>query len=75
MVNEALRRARVSAGLTQAEMGEKLGLTMAGYRQKEIGDRRITIEEATEMAKILGKSLDEIFLPSINRKDGKGESD
>lgn len=75
MVNEALRRARVSAGLTQAEMGEKLGLTMAGYRQKEIGDRRITIEEATEMAKILGKSLDEIFLPSINQKDGKGESD
>ena len=75
MVNEALRRARVSAGLTQAEMGEKLGLTMAGYRQKEIGNRRITIEEATEMAKILGKSLDEIFLPSINQKDGKGESD
>ena len=75
MVNEALRRARVSAGLTQAEMGEKLGLTMAGYRQKEIGDRRITIEEATEMAKILGKSLDEIFLPAFNQKDGNRESD
>lgn len=69
MVNEALRAARISAGLTQAEMGEKLGLTMAGYRQKETGERRITIEEAKKMAAVLGKSLDDIFLPSINQKD------
>lgn len=69
MANEALRQARVAAGLTQAEMGAKLGLTMAGYRQKEIGERRITIEEAQKMADILGKSLDDIFLPSFNHSD------
>lgn len=69
MVNEALRRARVEAGLTQAEMGERLGLTMAGYRQKEIGDRKITVEEGRKMADILGKSMDEIFLYPFNQKD------
>lgn len=69
MVNEALRRARVEAGLTQAEMGDRLGLTMAGYRQKEIGDRKITVEEGRKMADILGKSMDEIFLYPFNQKD------
>ena len=69
MVNEALRHARVAAGLSQAEMGKRLGLTMAGYRQKEIGERKITVEEGRQMADILGKSMDEIFLPSFNQFD------
>lgn len=69
MINEALRSARVSAGLTQAQMGAKLGLTMAGYRQKETGERKITIEEAKKMAEVLGKSLNDIFLPVINQED------
>ena len=69
MVNKELRAARINAGLTQAEMGKRLGLTMAGYRQKETGERKITIEEAQKMASILGKSLDDIFLPSFNKND------
>lgn len=69
MVYEELRKARVSAGLTQAEMGKKLGLTMAGYRQKETGERKITIEEARKMAEILDKRMDDIFLPSLNQID------
>lgn len=69
MSYEALRRARVAAGLTQAEMGAKLGLTMAGYRQKEIGERKINVDEARKMAEILGKSMDDIFLPMFNQKD------
>lgn len=61
---ERLRRARRAAGLTQAEMGEKLGITMAGYRQKETGERRISIEEANKIANILSVSLDDIFFES-----------
>lgn len=64
-----LRNARLSAGLTQKKMGELLGLTMAGYRQKEIGQRRITIDEAQAIAKLLNKSLDDIFLDEINQND------
>jgi len=41
-----LRKARENAGFTQAQMGEKLGLTLAGYRQKEVGERKISIDEA-----------------------------
>jgi transcriptional regulator with XRE-family HTH domain len=66
---ESLRRARIEAGLTQADMGEKMGLTMAGYRQKEIGDRKITIEDAQKISNILGKSLDDIFSPRVNQSD------
>ena len=66
-----LRNARLSAGLTQKKMGELLGLTMAGYRQKEIGQRRITIDEAQAIAKLLNKSLDDIFLDEINQNDWK----
>ena len=69
MVNKELRAARINAGLTQAEMGKRLGLTMAGYRQKETGERKITIDEAKKIAEVLGKSLDDIFLPSFNQND------
>lgn len=69
MVYEQLRQARIEAGLTQAEMGAKLGLTMAGYRQKETGERKISIDEAQKMAEILGKNMADIFLPVINQND------
>ncbi len=64
-----LRLAREKAGLTQSEMGQKLGLTLAGYRQKEVGDRKISVGEANKMAKILGTTLDEIFLDLDNQND------
>ena len=70
MVLERLRRARLAAGYTQEEMGRKLGLTMAGYRQKEIGDRKISVDEAAQIASILGVSMDDIFLPRFNQNDG-----
>lgn len=60
-----LRNARMAAGLTQAEMGKKLGLTMAGYRQKESGERKISIQEANQIVQILGLTLDDIFLDLI----------
>lgn len=68
MLNK-LRLAREKAGLTQSEMGRKLGLTLAGYRQKEVGERKISVEEANKMVKILGTTLDEIFLNSNNQND------
>lgn len=58
---DKLRKARKAAGLTQAQMGQRLGLTMAGYRQKESGERKISVEEANAIANILHVSLDDIF--------------
>lgn len=65
---QKLKRARLSAGYTQAQMGEMLGLTMAGYRQKETGDRKISIEEANKIAKILNLTLDDIFFEEVQSK-------
>lgn len=69
MVMNRLRRARLAAGYTQEEMGRKLGLTMAGYRQKEVGERKITVEEAARIAEILGTSMDDIFLSERHQND------
>ena len=65
---EQLKRARRGAGFTQAQLGKELGLTMAGYRQKETGLRKMSIDEAVSIAKILGKSLDEVFLHDAQSK-------
>lgn len=65
MMNQGLYKlklARKAAKLTQAEMGRLLGITMAGYRQKETGERNLTIKEANRIAQILGTTLDPLFL-------------
>ena len=48
-----------------------MGLTMAGYRQKETGERNLTIKEANKIAKILGTTLDPLFLDT---EDEMGEA-
>lgn len=65
---EKLRKARLGAGLTQSQMAEKLGLKTAGYRQKEVGDRKISIKEAVKIAEVLNMSLDDIFLNDFQSK-------
>lgn len=75
MVMNRLRRARLAAGYTQEEMGRKLGLTMAGYRQKEVGERKITVEEAARIAEILGTSMDDIFLSERHQNDENNGAD
>lgn len=66
-----LRAARRAAKLTQTEMGKLMGLTMAGYRQKETEERNLTIKEANKIAKILGTTLDPLFLDT---EDEMGEA-
>ena len=67
MVNEALRHARVAAGLSQAEMGKRLGLTMAGYRQKKSVSEKLLLRKAEKWQIYLGKAWTKFFTPhSIN---------
>lgn len=68
-----LRRARLAAGYTQTQMGAMLGLTLAGYRQKEVEERGITIRQANQIARILGTTLDELFLDEKNHSSPKEE--
>lgn len=57
-----LRDRREALGLTQEEMAQKLGYKSKNtYSLKERGLRKICIEEAIEMAKILKCPVEELF--------------
>lgn len=60
---QKLKQFRTEKGLTLKEMSQILGYSSPNaYSRKEKGERRITVEEAKIIAKILNKSMDEIFL-------------
>jgi len=59
----ALRAARESADLTQAEVAEKLGLYASFVSKVEAGERRIDVIELTQFCKVYNVELVE-FLKS-----------
>jgi transcriptional regulator with XRE-family HTH domain len=62
-VAENLKRIREEKKLTQEQMAVLLGYSVSGYRKIENGNRGLPIHKAMKAAKILGCSLNEIFLP------------
>lgn len=63
-MRQKLFEARKSANLTHEDMAEKLGISRAHYTHIELGTRNPSLEIAIEIAKVLNRSLDEIFLSS-----------
>ncbi|GAB6100400.1 hypothetical protein JCM16358_22790 [Halanaerocella petrolearia] len=55
---------RKDADLTQKQMAEKLGISESYYCLLENGKRPMKLKMALEIAKILDKTPDEIFLPT-----------
>jgi transcriptional regulator with XRE-family HTH domain len=53
-----LRQARRDAGLTQAEVGRRLGLRQNHVSRVETGERRIDPTELAAFARLYGKPLD-----------------
>ena len=53
----ALRKARESADLTQAEVAEKLGLYGSFVSKVEAGERRIDVIELSQFCKVYGVDL------------------
>ena len=56
-----LRGKRVEAGYTQAELAQKIGLSLTTYRLKECGDREFTMSEINSILKLLNCTYEEIF--------------
>lgn len=52
----ALKNARNKAGLTQEELGKKLGLSKSTYCLLEAGKIKMTIDRAEKISKVLGVS-------------------
>ena len=53
----ALRKARGDAGLTQAEVAEKLGLYASFVSKVESGERRLDVIELAQFCRVYGVEL------------------
>lgn len=53
-----LRQARLDAGLTQAQVAEKLGVRQTLVSKVELGERRIDPVELRRFAELYGRPLD-----------------
>ena len=58
-VGEKIRKYRKEAGMTQAELGKKAGLSEAMIRQYELGKRNPKFENLSKIAKALNITIDE----------------
>ena len=65
-IRENLKRARISSGLTQTEMAERIGISVTAYQKIESGRTRILNTHFSKCAEVLGVSLSELvngFIP------------
>ena len=58
-----LKLARIEQGLTQAELAERAGVTRQTIGLIEAGGYNPTLNLCLQLARITGKSLDELFWP------------
>lgn len=60
MISDNLKRLRIERGLTQHQVGEKLGITKQAYSQWESGKHTPRFETIKKLADILGVTTDQI---------------
>lgn len=65
-----LHAAREAAGLTQAQVAQKLDLTQAAYALWERREMALKPEQIEQAAKVLGVSVDYLFGHSSSRVNG-----
>lgn len=59
---ERLRELRIEKGFTCEKMAELMGLeTKSAYSKKELGQTKISLEDAKKISDILGYNLYDIF--------------
>ncbi len=67
---EAIKRNRLKIGLSQTELASKLGVKQSTVAMWETGANSPQINKLPELAKILGCTIDELF---IEKGAGKNE--
>lgn len=65
-----LRNLRLKAGLTETEVGEKLGMSEAGYRKLERRERGLKADRIAKAAEIFGVTVSEIMASEIQAENG-----
>lgn len=64
-LGEKIRLARVTKGLSQQNIADELGLTVASYSNIERGVTDITVTRLYEISNVLGVSISE-FIPELS---------
>jgi transcriptional regulator with XRE-family HTH domain len=59
-MNLQLKLLRVRAGLSQDEIAERLGIKTSRYGTWERGERMMSLEQACQVAEVLGCTLEEL---------------
>jgi len=59
---ERLRLTREALGLSQAELCRRVGISPAAWNNAETGDNRLGVDNAMELCKATGVTLDWIYL-------------
>lgn len=64
-----LKMERNKAGLSQAEMGEKLNISKQAYSNKENGVSEFTCSQMVTIAKVFDMSLDSLFMADMEEQN------
>lgn len=70
-----IKAARVNSDLTQAEMAEKLGISLSLYQDIENGVREIKPVELYALCHVTGFAESEIKLPKMSAKSEQEEAE
>jgi transcriptional regulator with XRE-family HTH domain len=62
-----VRAARIRAGLTQAQLAERTGLTQQYVSLVEAGHRNITIDTMAALARVIGRDVSVLLRKGRNR--------
>jgi UDP-N-acetylglucosamine 1-carboxyvinyltransferase len=71
-VGRRIAELRTRAGLTQADVAEKLKTTVSNYQRIEHGLQNLTIKTAVRIAAAIGVSTASLFEASASRKPRRG---
>lgn len=63
-LGERIRALRLQKGLTQVELGKKMGMTQSNISEIERGIRGLTVRQLLRLSSILSASTDSILLGS-----------
>ena len=74
VLRDRLREARLAAGLTQVEAGERLGRNQQHINRCEAGDRRIDVIELLDFAAIYGCAVSDLLPAADERTPAPPES-
>lgn len=58
ILGKRIKKVREDAGLSQEELGAKLGVTQPAYGRYELGIREMSIDQLFQLSRVLGRSVE-----------------